>query len=519
MESRYDVIVIGGGLSGLSAATLLKSSSLNVIVLEANCRLGGRVHTIHNEDVGAIDLGGTYVGPTQDRILRIARQLGVNTQFVLNNGDMTCYRKGELRRFHGILPPMGGVTAMLDASHVLRTMHQLCEQIPLDKPWLAEKASELDSITFQEFLDRTVTSNKVKDNQKMLVRLNMTAEPYELSLLWTLWYIKGAGGIYRMNAFEGGAQERTFVGGAQQIVDKMAANLPGKVFVNKPVVRIHQDHDHVTVFTSNGEVFESNYVVLATPPTAQMKMIFEPALPMARHQLIQRVPLGSVIKCFCFYQKSYWNLKGLSGTTFVEDDDPEFPVVATIDFTRQDGTYPCILGFIAGEKARLLASLTKEQRQAKVVQQYAKVFQSDEMLSPTVYVEKNWSEDVWSGGCYTGYMAPRVMTSFGRALREPQGRLYFAGTETATVWSGYMDGAVQAGERAAKEILYELGRCDKDEIYALEMSEDTARNHQFEPGFSEKYLPSKPSLIRSVAVLGTLAAAGALGGKLARSKL
>ena len=72
------------------------------------------------------------------------------------------------------------------------------------------------------------------------------------------------------------------------------------------------------------------------------------------------------------------------------------------------------------------------------------------------YLDKSWAEDEWTRGCYGGYTPPGVLTGYRQALRAPVGRIHWAGTETATVWNGYMDGAIESGQRAAAEVLREL---------------------------------------------------------------
>lgn len=123
-------------------------------------------------------------------------------------------------------------------------------------------------------------------------------------------------------------------------------------------------------------------------------------------------------KCQARYPTPFWREEGLTGQATSNTG----PVKVTFDNSPADGTPGVMLGFIEGTDGRV----------------------------------KSWAADPWARGCYTGYTAPGVLLDYGTALREPIGRIHWAGTETATRWSGYIDGAVQSGERAAAEVLEAL---------------------------------------------------------------
>ena len=151
-------------------------------------------------------------------------------------------------------------------------------------------------------------------------------------------------------------------------------------------------------------------------------------------------------------------------------------------------------------------SLTAEDRKRALAEQYARMFDSPELRRPVDYVEKNWADDEYAGGCYVSHFPPGVLTSFGDVVRQPAGRVYFAGTETATYWSGYMEGAVRAGERAAREVLHAMGRVDESEIWneTADVSPDWPEL-PMELSLVQKCLPSVPT-----AVVGFCSVAAAL---------
>ncbi|XP_036126716.1 amine oxidase [flavin-containing] B [Molossus molossus] len=508
MGSKCDVVVVGGGISGMAAAKLLNDSGLNVVVLEARDRVGGRTYTVRNQMVKYVDLGGSYVGPTQNHVLRLAKELGLETYKVNDVEYEIHYVKGKSYKFRGALPPVWNPIAYLDYNNLWRTIDDMGKEIPNEAPWKAPLAEEWDRMTMKELLDKICWTESTKNFATLFVNLCVTAETYEISALWFLWYVKQCGGTTRIISISNGGQERKFVGGSSQISERIMDMLGDRVKLERPVTHIDQTGENILVETLNHEVYEAKYVISAIPPVLGMKIHYNPPLPMLRNQLITRVPLGSVIKCIVYYKETFWRKKNYSGTMIIEGE--EAAVAYTLDDTKPDGKYPAIMGFILAHKARKLARLTKEERLNKLCELYAKVLGSQEALKPVHYEEKNWCEEQYSGGCYTTYFPPGIMTQFGRVLRQPVGRIYFAGTETGTHWSGYMEGAVEAGERAAREILHAMGKIPEDEIWQSEPESRDVPAQPITETFLERHLPSVPGLLKLIG-LTTILSATALG--------
>ncbi|XP_027464414.1 amine oxidase [flavin-containing] B isoform X2 [Zalophus californianus] len=462
MSRKCDVVVVGGGISGMAAAKLLHDSGLNVVVLEARDRVGGRTYTI----------------------------------------------RGKSYPFRGPFPPVWNPVVYLDHNNLWRTMDAMGREIPSDAPWKAPLAEEWDHMTMKELLDKICWTESAKQLATLFVNLCVTAETHEVSALWFLWYVKQCGGTTRIISTTNGGQERKFVGGSGQVSERIMDLLGDQVKLERPVTHVDQTGENVLVETLNHEVFEAKYVISAVPPILGMKIHFSPPLPMMRNQLITRVPLGSVIKCMVYYKEPFWRKKDYCGTMIIEGE--EAPIAYTLDDTKPDGDCAAIMGFILAHKARKLARLTRDERMKKLCELYAKVLGSQEALQPVHYEEKNWCEEQYSGGCYTTYFPPGVMTQYGRVLRQPVGRIYFAGTETATHWSGYMEGAVEAGERAAREILHAMGKIPEDEIWQSEPESVDVPAQPITTTFLERHLPSVPGLMRLIG-LTAIFSATALG--------
>lgn len=229
MEKKADVIVIGGGISGLCAALLLhKKYGIDVLVLEARDRVGGRTHTVVDPRIKYVDLGGAYVGPTQNRILRVAKEVGVETYKVYTKGKEIEQFNGRRSTFCGDFSTWNPI-AMLDYYSCVRTLDEMSFSVPIHAPWTAEKALEWDSMTAKELFDKICWTTYVKKRMVQILHDAMAAEPQDISLLYYLWYLNSAGGVKRIAETENAGQERKFVGGSQQISNRIKEKLKGKV--------------------------------------------------------------------------------------------------------------------------------------------------------------------------------------------------------------------------------------------------------------------------------------------------
>jgi monoamine oxidase len=277
-------------------------------------------------------------------------------------------------------------------------------------------------------------------------------EPGDVSLLHVLFYAHSAGSFQMAIDTGGGAQQDRFVGGSQLICDKMADALgPDVVRLEAPVRRISVAGHRTTVESDNG-TWSCRHVVVTLPPMLAGRIVYDPALPPWRDQLTQRTPMGSVIKCNAIYDEPFWRTEGLSGQATGDGDGARI----VFDNSPPDGTPGILLGFLEGDGARRLGRASAEVRRQAVLDSFVRYF-GPKAAHPVDFVELDWQAEPWSGGCYGTLFGPNVWTRYGHALRQPVGPIHWAGTETAEVWTGYMDGAVSSGQRAAAEVLAALG--------------------------------------------------------------
>ncbi|GAB6033647.1 hypothetical protein CHUAL_013710 [Chamberlinius hualienensis] len=509
-STKYQAIVIGAGVSGLASAKWLQDAGVNVLVLEARDRVGGRTLTKRDSKVKWVDLGGAYVGVTQFHLHRMLKELGLETYKVNDEGNVVYYNESGYRQEFNdrLFPTFWNPVLNLDLNNFFRTIDKMGEEIPVEAPWNAPHAEEWDKMTLKEFGEKVCWTKTMRRTIKEFVNLNVTSEAYEASLLWFLWYVRQCGGHKRIFSTGNGGQERKIHGGSQQISERLAAKLGERVVLKKPVASVQQKNDGVVVTTIDGTTYKTDYVIFAIPPALQMKIHFDPPLPTLRNQMIQRVPMGSVIKCNIYYKTAFWVKKGLSGSCCIVGGT-DHPLSYTLDDTKPDGSMPSIIGFILADKARVLCQKTPEERKNLIAKSLAKVFDSEEALHPTHYEDFNWMAEQYSGGCYTTMYPPGCLTQYGKVMREPFGRIFYAGTETAIKWSGYIEGGISAGERAAREVLYNLGKITKDQIWSQESEITDIPAFPFHNTLYERFAPSVGCVVKSIKLsflLGAIAA-------------
>jgi len=445
-QRQADVVIVGAGLAGLAAARALAAAGVDAVVLEARARVGGRVYTRPASDGTLLDLGGQWIGPTQQRLAALAEAVGAATFPTYVDGLNIEYRDGQRATYADAIP-MNDPIAALETVETLLELNLMAQDVPLAAPWTADRAAEWDAQTVASWMEAHVSSAIARMWLTLGVQAVFAAEPRDLSLLHFLFYVHSGGSLNELLSVTSGAQERRFQQGAQSIADRMAAELGERIILNAPVHTISQNDRSVRVESDSVTVMGQR-AIIAIPPTLAGRLRYRPALPAHRDQLTQRVPMGTVIKVHCLYAAPFWRDDGLSGQVASDSGI----VRVTFDNSPESGRPGVLLSFIEGDEGRVWGRRSVDERRAAVLECLVRYF-GDKAGAPFEYVEQNWAEEEYTRGCYAGYLPPGVLSMYGDALRAPIGRLHWAGTETATVWNGYMDGAVQSGERAAAEVL------------------------------------------------------------------
>jgi len=441
-DLEQDVIIVGSGLAGLKAALELKQSGKRVRVLEARDRVGGR--SMPGEIAGqTIDLGGQWVGPQQTLLLEQAAAFGVNTMPQYTTGASILSLDGKRSTYTSDIPKLPFLSLM-ELALLERRWNKEMQSLPTTaEPWLAAKAEQWDSQTLESWILSHVHTRGAREFARTITRAVLCAEPRQVSYLCFLEYLRQGKSLETLIA----AQQYKFVGGAWQIPQRMAEQLGDDILLNSPVQAVEQHHDNVTVI-SNGARYHARHLIMAVPPVLAAKIQFNQPLPSKRSALLERMPMGSVIKIHMAYEKPFWRHRGLNGA--VVSNDRAFNVV--FDQSLDDDGMGVLVGFMDADHAIAMSSKDEATRRQQAITDLVHYF-GPEAANPIAYVEQDWTTEPWSRGCYVAHTAPGVITSFGDTLREPCGRIHWAGTETATEWCGYLDGALQSGIRAAREVI------------------------------------------------------------------
>jgi monoamine oxidase len=450
-----DVVIVGGGLAGLTAARALTKAGHSVLVLEARDRVGGRTFNHTLPDGQPIEAGGEFVGPTQTRVLALAQSVGIGTFKAYNQGENVMIARG-LRSTYAAVPAIPkdpqDPNVYTDTLSTLGAADQLGREVGVRAPWKAKTAAKLDRQTIAQWAKANMKSPITPTLLDAANQAIYGKDLSQVSLLFNAFYTAGAGdaknpGSYgRLITVQGGAQESRFKGGSQDIAIRVAAALGPRVKLSSPVRSVKQGKRGVTV-VADGITVTAKRVILALPPALARQIRFEPALPATKAKLLSRYTPGDMIKTQIVYPTPWWRDKGLTGQ-FVMDTGP---IGVTYDNTPESGAPGVVLGFVGGRFAGQFRALDPTARKQAFVDQIAASF-GEEARQDSGYFDVDWTAETWTRGCPTGSMAPGVLTRFGAYIRPATGLIHWAGTETSDYWPGYMDGAVRSGERVAKEV-------------------------------------------------------------------
>ena len=446
MTENPDYIIVGAGYAGLTAARELLKAGKSVQVLEARERVGGRVHTQQFEGF-YLDMGGAWVGPTQDKIYGLIREFGLQTFPTYDEGKSTLLMNGKTKNYKGLIPPLP-LPSLLSLDGAIKKITKLSKTVNLQEPWNTPDATRWDSMTLQTWMEKQMSFQTARKLFKIASEAIWAAHPSEISMLHAMFYTKSCTDFDTLMNVKNGAQEERILGGAMSVALKMAESFPADTIRFNAVVKTIIHNSEGVEIIGKDFNYKAKKVIVAIPPTLAGRIDYLPILPANRDQLLQRIPMGTVWKCYAVYDRPFWRDKRQNGLAASD----EGYVSVTFDNSPKDGSKGIMMGFVLANQAKDFSLLTENERKNAVLNQFEGFF-GKEALSPQLYIDKSWAEEEFTRGCYAGVMPTGAWTSLGRHLREPIGNIHWAGTETAEVWNGYIDGAVRSGERVALEVL------------------------------------------------------------------
>ena len=445
------VIVVGAGYAGLAAALRLHDAGAEVRVVEASDRVGGRIWSERRPGGVVVDHGGQWVGPRQTHLLALADRFGCARFPTWETGDhREVWHDGSGTSYLGAAPRSGpGIEEYLRITGLLDDM---AGTVDVDQPWRTPGFAAWDAQSAEAFFTTQTADTDAHRRLALAIEGVWCAEPREISLFHVLFYLASAGGYEQLMETRDCAQDSRFAGGAAGPAEAVADLLGDRLRLDTPVRRIDVAADTVTVHTPTSTITAPKAIV-ALPPSALAGVAFEPGLPPARTGWLAGNPMGRVAKIHAFYRTPFWRATGASGIATLYDDGP---VGVVFDNSPADASSGVLVGFVYGDRVDAWAALDAGARRAAALGSFARIVGPD-ARTPTFYTEKNWTQDVYAGGGYGAFATPGAWGKFAEAgWREPTGPLYWAGTETASRWNGYMDGAISSGYRAADMVLRAL---------------------------------------------------------------
>ncbi|MEY9874683.1 monoamine oxidase [Streptacidiphilus sp. MAP12-33] len=443
-----EVVVVGAGYAGLTAARRLADAGIDVVLLEAADRVGGRTLSEVTASGVRVDHGGQWIGPTQRRFHALAAEFGCATFPTWETGQHVEVRHDGTRvDYEGAAPDSG--PGIAEYERVTALLDELAHRVELEQPWESPRFAEFDARSAEEFFRSETDDEDALRRLALAVQGVWCAEPREISLFHLLFYLASGGGYEQLMETGGCAQDSRFGDGADSVARALALSLGSRIRLGEAIMTVRQTADGVEAMTAHTLV-RARRAVVAVPPAALGGIRFEPELPAERSGWMRHAPMGRVAKVHAVYEQPFWRAAGRSGIATLYGDRP---VGVVFDNSPHDASHGVLVAFVYGDRLDEWSAATASERRRAVLAALTEVV-GEQAGEPIDYVERIWPRTGPTIGGYACFMTPGGWTAYGHGgWRTASGRIHWAGTETASVWTGYIDGAISSGERAAAEVV------------------------------------------------------------------
>ncbi|UTM39099.1 FAD-dependent oxidoreductase [Rhodococcus pyridinivorans] len=441
------VVIVGGGLAGLTAAVELVAAGAEVTVLEARDRVGGRMHGISATATAVADGGAAYLGVRHTALLEQVEEYGLHLAPTGMVGDSTFLVSDRRTTTASRVPPLDAVAL----GDLFDRLEDLVASVRPDAPWSSPQAERLDRVTAARWLADEVTHPDARTFFPLFLGEMMAADPAAISVLHMAFYLRSGGGIRYLNAFEGGAQQWRIDGGAHLLCEALGDRLGDRIRLSSPVSAIEQGDDGVLVRCVADEdgrssEYRADRVVVAVPPLLAERIDFLPGLRTPR--ATAATGRGCAVKVHLGYPDPVWRESGLSGWSVSTDG----PLLSTVDDSPPDGSAGVLTGFVTGAEAIAYSALPGDRKKEAALAHTHRLF--PQLPPPTHFAVTDWLREKYSRGCYAALFGPGDWLQLGPTLTEPHGRVHWAGTETSLEFFGLMEGAIRSGRRVATELIH-----------------------------------------------------------------
>ena len=452
-EITRDVLIIGAGAAGLTAANDLRKAGLSVAVLEARDRVGGRLWTDVIEGA-MLEIGGQWVSPDQDALIDTVAELGLETYSRYREGDSVYVGPdGTVHRFTGEMFPVSAETEAIIAE-VTERLDAMVAEIDPDRPWEHPRAEEWDHVTWDAWLRQQTDDDEAVRNLAFATGSAMLTKPtHTFSLLQSLLMAASAGSYSNLVDADFILDKRV-VGGLQQVPILLAERLGDDVFLNPPVRTLEWGDPSTgaatdsVVATTDDLTVRARFAILAHAPVLYDRISFVPPLPRRQHQLHQHLSMGFVIKVHAVYDRPFWREQGLSGTVF----SPYQLCHEAYDNTNHGDERGTLVGFVSDQNADDLFELSAEERKERILESLSHYY-GPEAKDPLVYYESDWGTEEWTRGAYAASFDMGGLHRYGADLRAAVGPIHFACSDMAGAGYQHVDGAIRMGRLAASQIV------------------------------------------------------------------